>query len=454
MPKDGTPRLTTLAPLDLVIHRRYRQKLEDKYWRLNGAGECRAKRAAVEQSSRACREHDLTIDSAPSEAPVDTDSSEVAAEMVPPIFSASACRTPQTGSLATMLISVGILAWNEERVIEGTLRSLLGQSALLGTSNELANCQWEIVVVANGCTDKTSEVSRKVLSELISKIGRSISWSVRDLQERGKSNAWNRFVHEYSSQQADLIAMLDADITFGQPDTLARTVLSLLADPRAVAAVDLPLKDALKKQRMSLIERISVVSSYGVARMRPALCGQFFVARGTVLRRVWMPKGLPVEDGFLGAMLVTNCLLDAEDHNRIIRAAGATHYYETITSFRQIFRHELRLVIGTALNCYLLWDFLRFATDPSGDGAGDLVRRQLERDPMWYEKLMANSIRNHGWWVIPRGMLFRRFSGHPRLGPLGCMKWLVGATVGLLFDVPVFLAANYRLKRLESIGYW
>lgn len=98
-----------------------------------------------------------------------------------------------------------------------------------------------------------------------------------------------------------------------------------------------------------------------------------------------------------------------------------------------------------------MWDFLLFATDPAGDGAGELIRRQLERDPSWYEKLMANAIRARGWWVLPSDMLLRRFARKRRSrGAAGLIK----ALVGFALDLPVCIAANRRLKRLDSIGYW
>lgn len=350
-----------------------------------------------------------------------------------------------------MLISVGILAWNEAGAIERTLRSLFQQTALQAESADPPGCAWEIVVVPNGCTDNTAAVSSRALADLVARTNPDIAWRVCEVAESGKSNAWNRFVHEFSAPGADLIALLDADIEFGERTTLANAVTALTSDPRAVAAVDLPLKDAVKKREMSFLERISVRASGDLAQRHAELCGQFFVARADALRRIWMPKGLSVEDGFLGAMLVTNCFREPADHRRIIRAEGATHYYETLASIRAIYRHELRLVIGTALNCYLLWDFLIFATDPAGDGAGELIRRRLERDPAWYEKLMANAIRTRGWWVLPRGMLFRRFA-RKRLSPGA--KGLLKALVGFAVDLPVCVAANRRLKRLDSIGYW
>jgi glycosyltransferase involved in cell wall biosynthesis len=352
-----------------------------------------------------------------------------------------------------MLISVGILARNEERAIEGMLRSLFQQTALQAASGDPAGCSWEVLVVPNGCSDGTAAVSRHVLSDLAGQAGRrDIAWRVCEVEEGGKSNAWNRFVHEFSSPGADLLAMMDADIEFGERETLANTVAALSRDPRAAAAVDLPLKDAAKKRRPSAIERLSVRAAGDVLQRRAELCGQFFVARSDALRRIWMPKGLSVEDGFLDAMLVTNCFREPADYARIIRAAGASHYYETLASLEAIFRHELRLVIGTTLNCYLLWDFLLFATDPAGDGAGELIRRQMQRDPDWYEKLMTNSIRTRGWWVLPRDMLLRRFAARKRRA-LGA-KWLLKALVGFALDLPVCIAANRRIKKLDSIGYW
>jgi hypothetical protein len=293
------------------------------------------------------------------------------------------------------------------------------------------------------------------LAQQVSLTGRSdISWAVHEIAEPGKSNAWNHYIHQFSSPEADLILMLDADIEFVQPEAISNTIKALLADPQAVVAVDLPLKDAHKKTRKTLIERVSVAASNTPASSPAGLSGQFFCARADALRRIWMPKGLSVEDGFLGAMLCSDCFLAPLDPRKLIRAPHASHYYETLTNIQAIFRHELRLVIGTTLNCYLVWDFLLFATDPSGGGAGELIRNQLERDPNWYSKLITNAIRNHGWWVLPRGMLLRRFSGyHAHIG-LRIVRWVIIAFIGFLLDLPVFLVANRRIKNTNLIGYW
>ena len=354
-----------------------------------------------------------------------------------------------------MLISIGILAWNEKAIIEATLVSLFRQSAFLATGGDLPDVEWEIVVVPNGCSDDTAIIAQRVLASLVDQErSQKISFAVRVLEEPGKSNAWNHYIHEFSSKHADLILMIDADIEFGEVETISNTVKALVQNPQAVVAVDLPLKDVVKKPQKTLIEWISATASRVSTAGSPAISGQFFCARADVLRQIWMPKGLAVEDGFLRAMIVTDCFRSEINEGKIIRAENATHYYETLTSFRAIFRHELRVVIGTIVNCYFTWDFLMFATDPSGPGAGMLIKNWVEKDPSWYPRFIDNSIRNRGFWVLPRGMLFRRFSNFKSYRGLGLVKWTVVAIAGFLLDLPVFIAANRQLKKGAAVGYW
>jgi glycosyltransferase involved in cell wall biosynthesis len=354
-----------------------------------------------------------------------------------------------------MLISIGVLAWNEAGVIEATLTSLIGQSALRGPAGDMPGNAWEIVVVPNGCADDTAEVARRALYRLVAATGRTdISWSVRELTEAGKSNAWNHYVHEFSSSRAELLVMIDADIEFGEVETISNSVKALLADSHAMVAVDLPLKDALRKTNKTPLERLSVAASKADSGGAPAIAGSFYCARASALRQIWMPKGLSGEDGFLRAMIITDFFRGPPDEKRVIRAPNASHYFETLTSLRAIFQHELRLVVGSALNCYFSWDFLLFAADPKGPGAGVLIRNRMEQDPNWYPTLIDNAIRNHGWWVLPRGTLFQRFSGRKRNRGVGSIKWLAIAVIGFLGDLPVFFAANRKLKRGNVIGYW
>src|SRR5580698_8603460 len=117
-------------------------------------------------------------------------------------------------------LSIGILAWNEEKSIGPMLDSLLAQSvfAQLAARGEGA----EIICLANGCTDATVEVAGRILeraaADPAAPAGRRAR--VEDIREPGRNNAWNRFIHELSAPEARYLCVMDADIIFNRPDTL------------------------------------------------------------------------------------------------------------------------------------------------------------------------------------------------------------------------------------------
>jgi glycosyltransferase involved in cell wall biosynthesis len=352
-----------------------------------------------------------------------------------------------------MIVSIGMLAWNEEAGIAATIRSLFQQTAFVEKGGLVDT--WELLVVPNGCSDATAKVAEAAVTDCISALGlRNVSFTVVELEQAGKSNAWNHYVHQLSRKDADFILMVDSDIEFDHPDTVSNAVRTLHGDSLAQVVVDLPLKDIVRKKRKSLLERLSVGVSKDRLSSTIGIAGSFYCARAAVLRGIWMPVGLPGEDGFLKAMIVTDLFRSDIDTRRLVRAQNASHFYEAESTISGIFKHELRLVIGTALNCYFTWDFLKFATDPQGPGAGVLIRNCLERDPNWYRDFIMNEIRNRGFWVLPRDMLFRRFSSLNGVPTNKYSTKLILAVCAFLFDLCVFIAANRRLKQGRGIGFW
>ena len=121
-------------------------------------------------------------------------------------------------------LSIGIMTWNEEVSIGPMLESLFRQS-IFGRL-EARNEGYQIVCLANGCTDRTVEVARaamaKIGMEYLDRRGQS-SW-VEEIPEPGRNNAWNRFVHEFSAPEARYLCLMDADIVFDQANTLELVV--------------------------------------------------------------------------------------------------------------------------------------------------------------------------------------------------------------------------------------
>src|SRR6056297_2338109 len=110
-------------------------------------------------------------------------------------------------------LTIGILAHNEANVIGNLLQDVSRQSILQSGAEGV---EVQICVVPNGCTDATSETSRRVLTDL--NLPEHVTWQVVDVEQPSKTNAWNVFVHEIAAEDADYLLFLDADISLPQTD--------------------------------------------------------------------------------------------------------------------------------------------------------------------------------------------------------------------------------------------
>lgn len=345
-------------------------------------------------------------------------------------------------------VSIGILAWNEERFLEDTIVSLAGQS--LFNPARHAAFDVEVICVPNGCTDDTAGVAEKAFRPFFRECGH-VSWRVAAVAEAGKSNAWNRFVHEFSRPAADYLILMDADIAFLETSTLENMIRALEDTPSADVAVDLPVKDVSFKRRKNVIEWFSVGASQLAEAGRVDLCGQLYCGRSAVLRRLWMPVGLTLEDGFLAAMVRTAMLTQAPHYDRIVRAPDASHVFTAYTSLPDIFRHQRAIAIGSTINNILIEHLEKHVTEA---GAGELIRKWTEDEPDWFHRFVRAWFDARGWWAIPDALSLRRFR---RLGSLPLREFFGAVPVawaGFVLDSAVNLSANYRIKRADSAYFW
>jgi glycosyltransferase involved in cell wall biosynthesis len=268
-----------------------------------------------------------------------------------------------------MHITIGILGYNESAMIGRTVRSLFEQSVFSGTGAALPGVRWDIVVVPNGCTDDThAQAERALQAACANTKTASVSWRVVSLERAGKSHAWNKLVHEIAAADTDAFVMVDADIEFGHPETIANSVQRLRSDADAWTVVDLPLKDFHRKSNPTWFERRSLRISQDYLDNRAGIAGSFYVMWAARMRSIWMPIDLSVEDGFLHSMVITDGFRQEPDYSRVVRVDNASHYYEGLTRVRDIVNHEVRLIIGTVLNAFLCWDVLLFMTPAPAAG--------------------------------------------------------------------------------------
>jgi glycosyltransferase involved in cell wall biosynthesis len=357
---------------------------------------------------------------------------------------------------STVHVTIGVLAYNESERIGRTIASLFDQSVFSGRGLTLPGVRWEIVVVPNGCKDDTHQRAEQALRTAQAACPTpDVGFRVVSLERAGKSHAWNKLVHDIASPDTDVFLMIDADIEFGHPDTIANSVRCLQTNEHAWAVVDTPLKDFHRKSHKTLLERLSLrVSNKRLTESAPGIAGSFYVIAAPRMRSIWMPIDLSVEDGFMHAMIITDGFRQDPDYSRVVRAQNASHYYEGLTRLRDILKHEVRLTIGTVLNAFLCWDVLLFMTPRQGPGAGEIIRVLNVQDPNWYRRMMANQILIRGAWAIRTTHLWRRLPGWwAQPWPRRLMR--APATFALsLFDALVFWLANRKLVSGRAIGYW
>lgn len=344
-------------------------------------------------------------------------------------------------------LGIGILAHNEAARLPSLIESLFEQSIFTSVHDAWATIK--VACVPNGCTDATAAVARQSLSDAAARLGRAdVAWMVDELVAAGKANAWNHCVHE-SLGDCDDLCFLDADIVFASNETIASTLAILVSQPHVCVVTDRPIKKG-KGNDAGWAAKLSRYISSANPPGPTEICGQFYCARAAVLRSIWLPPGLPVEDGFLRAMVITNEFRAPEDPRRITRAERAAHFFEPKTRPRDVWRHRKRLMIGTTLN---YWLFQHLWENAGGRGAGQLLREHLQRDPAWLSQYLSKQCEAKAW-LVPLGHVFRRINDL-RAKPLAqAARRAPAALAATAVDVLAAVSANREIKRNLGLGFW
>lgn len=351
-----------------------------------------------------------------------------------------------------MNVSIGILAYNESDSIGTTLESLFQQSLFTKPDSSSAI---EILVVPNGCTDETAEISRVTLDKLVNQSAHpNVSWQVCEVEQPGKSNAWNRYVHDFSNPAADYLFLMDADIQFLETHTLRNMIHALETTPEAWVSTDVPVKDVALKDKKNLIERLSVSVSPNVQSLErwAAICGQLYCARAAMLRKIWMPVGLPSQDGFIRMMVITACFTSPKNFQRVVLAKSASHKFEAYINLQSLLAHEKGQVMGHQINNWI-YSYLRDNCNPDQD-AGSLIKQLNEENPLWLHQLIQKAIAEKGWWLLPRKYVFRRLK---RLQGQPLQKFISKFPVTItasMADLVVAVQVNQELHKTGGLGYY
>ena len=335
-------------------------------------------------------------------------------------------------------IDIGICAYNEAGGIADMLRDCLRQTLFADPAVTV-----RLVVLANGCKDDTAAVARAALA------GSGIDFAVLDYAQGGKSRTLNRFVHEVSRAEADYLLFCDADIALPDPTTFARLLARIAGDARLAAVPSRPVKDlSLRTTGLSATEKMILAGGDGLGDWKHAICGQLYIARASVMRAFWLPIGLPVEDGFIRAMILTDNFSKDEDLTRIDGDDECYHVYESERTLGAVLTHQSRIVIGSAINTLV---FTRLREEPAPARA-DLTRIAAQ-DENWLGTLIRDRLPKapDGW--VPVHFLVKRAAGF-RDGGKASPGRLLKLGLGLGFDALVYAVAQLKMARGTGAGHW
>lgn len=339
-------------------------------------------------------------------------------------------------------IDIGVFAHNEAHGIAGMISGLARQDILIRDDMSV-----RVFILANGCSDDTATRAEAAITVLPV----ADRFEVIDFEAAGKSRTWNAFVHEVSRPEAEQLVFCDADIEIPDSEMLSQLILMLAARPELAGVSSRPVKDIVQRPYgLSHTDRLIAASGGMLNDWRTSICGQLYSLRAEVARTFYLPIGLPVEDGFVRAMVLTRLLASPEDIDCIDGRDRLSHVYASERTIGKLIRHQTRIVIGSAINA-AVFEHLRAL--PAGS-----IQRALadaSRDETWLEGVIRERLPvwPYGW--VPIHFLVKRISntlGTPRaaLRPRSVLVLFAGFG----FDFVVYALAQVRMARGVGAGHW
>ncbi len=354
-------------------------------------------------------------------------------------------------------ISVGVVAWNEEASMVPALESILKQTVFRNAKS--LECETELIVIANGCIDRTVEVTADFFKKARLEFpeGGPVRLRLEVVPEAGFANAWNLLSHTCSRPDADFIYFVNADIIIDQTDAFEQMLRQLQKNYAMKVISPLGHKHIEAAKCKSLFDRLNLAVTRFTERNQTAqVRGHCFCAGAATMRTVWLPKLFPgAVDGCFKRMIVSD-MADAPDNPaRIGIAHNAGYTFEAYRSFRDIYFRRVRLFVGQTFIEALMHHLKKMRAEQPKLNLTAYLRARDETEPFWLYRLVQLSIHVNGLYATMPSPWFRfRFWRNPAISILKKTGMLPVALMAFLFDVPVFLSAAWRLKTGRVAGVW
>jgi glycosyltransferase involved in cell wall biosynthesis len=350
-------------------------------------------------------------------------------------------------------LTIGVRAWNEEAIIRKSLESIFQQSLFEELARRHERC--EVICIPNGCHDRTAEIAATVFDEQERShpFARAFVCRVAEIKEAGRNHTWNAFVHSLAGRESEFLFIMDSDILFNQRDTLYNLYAALLNHSEAAIASDRAIKDIQFKPNKSPLDRLSLATTDMTATISGQITGQLYCIRANVARRLYLPKDLGIDDGFIKAVVCTDFFLRPVTPERIITPPDATHVYEAYTSIKEILNNQKRQMIGQAI-VHVLLEYLRGLPPAQRWDLAATLSEKDASDPDWLKRLIDAHLGNarYFWQIFPDALTFR-FKRWWKMPGWRRVSHFPAAMAGFAVTLVACARAHRHFKR-GQMHYW
>lgn len=344
-----------------------------------------------------------------------------------------------------MKINIGIFAHNEQNNIRNIITDISEQTVFRDQQNEI-----KIFLLANGCTDDTVVIAKDCVNH--SPLFIRNSFVVCDLPFSGKSRTWNFFIHDACEKEpCDAVIFVDADIRIREINVLQKMISNLLSGAASVVN-SRPVKDIdIRKEPLGFSQKIIGSSGGAFTDYKSTICGQLYAASPNAIRDIYLPIGLPVEDGFIKAMIISNFLTSMDDKSKINGFEEIWHEYESIRSITEVIRHQKRIIVGSAINAAIFREINNYSKDIN-DRKAFLKSASLDSD--WLNTMIKRQLPTLPYGYVPFHFLTKRQKGIFKRKDVSIIKKIFLSMSGLAFDLTVYVAATLKLAQGKGAGFW
>ncbi|HCT45898.1 MAG: hypothetical protein CMJ35_05065 [Phycisphaerae bacterium] len=352
-------------------------------------------------------------------------------------------------------ISIGILAYNEEKSIAQTIESVLAQCLHIDSNTGVQReIRAELVVVPNGCKDQTARVAQDAITRYFTPENSPNFFNARvcELEAAGKENAWNNFVNGFSADDVEYLVFMDADVTLAHPHVISNLIEALETNPELLIAGGNPIKHVELKDKRSTYDRLSIGATSLRKGMKGVFAGCLYCGRANFMREMYLPEALMGEDAFVRAMTVTRGFTQPDDVNLVARVESAEIIFQSYTSPGEILRNKTRRMLELTINAILytkLW-----AESTKEAPAGMLMKQWQSQDPQWSARLVHDTFNERGFWAVPRQFIYKQFMQLKHQPWPRRLRYLPVAIATLPINTYAVIQANRWIIRGETRKLW